>query len=74
MKIRDIADGTSNTIAVSERVKGTSSGGTGENGTWNIASDPIGHGPNQLLAEPIFGVFRDRGLKIVSGRFKFRSG
>jgi len=72
MKIRDIADGTSNTIAVSEHAKGTNSGGTGENGTQRVVQ--LDMGQINCWQNPSLAYSGIEGLSIVSGRVKSRSG
>jgi prepilin-type N-terminal cleavage/methylation domain-containing protein/prepilin-type processing-associated H-X9-DG protein len=72
-KIRDITDGTSNTIAVSERVKGTNSGGRSANGTQRVIQWDIGQ--INCHQNPSLAYARISDGKIVTGtRVKSRSG
>lgn len=71
-KIRDITDGTSNTIAVSERVRGMNRGTTTANGTQRVIQWDIG-GIN-CHQNPSLAFANISGDKIVSGTVKSRSG
>jgi prepilin-type N-terminal cleavage/methylation domain-containing protein/prepilin-type processing-associated H-X9-DG protein len=71
-KIRDITDGTSNTMAVSERVRGTNSGEITANGTQRVIQWDIG-GIN-CHQNPSLAYANISGDKITSGTVKSRSG
>lgn len=76
-KIRDITDGTSNTVAISERVRGTNGGGnplnvTG-NGTqrvvqWDVSNGSCWQNPASTYANVDSGKYISGTLKSKSGR------
>ena len=71
-KIRDITDGTTNTLAVSERVRGTNAGRTTANGTQRVIQWDIGQ--INCRQNPSLVFTRIEGDKIMTGRIKSRSG
>lgn len=71
-KIRDITDGTSNTLAISERVRGRNSGEVAANGTQRVIQWDLG-GIN-CWQSPAAAYANIDGDKYVSGTVKSRSG